>query len=238
MSEYEDILIQIDGGRVLDAATGGGSFAHFLSVTLKSYDEILGVDTNAKLEAGFVQAFQGKANVRFEVGDVNRLAYADGSFDTAAIANSLHHLDGPAGALRELLRVLKPGGYLVVMEMYCDGQSETQMTHVHLHHWWAAVDRANGIVHHETYTRVDLLEMFETLGLADLRIVEISETGDDPKAPEISQQLEPVFERYLQRAEGHPELQQRGEELRRRLEDVGFHSARSIVAIGRKEFSE
>jgi ubiquinone/menaquinone biosynthesis C-methylase UbiE len=137
--------------------------------------------------------------------------------------------------MRELLRVLKPGGRLLVAEMYCDGQAETQMTHVHLHHWWAAVDRANGIVHHETYTRMELLELVEAVGLEDRLILEISETADDPKAPEISQQLEPVFERYIQRAEGHPELQQRGEELRRRLAEVGFHSARSILVVGKKK---
>ena len=51
MSEVNEILNEIDGGRVLDAATGGGSFAHFLSETLKSYDEIVGVDANPKLEA-------------------------------------------------------------------------------------------------------------------------------------------------------------------------------------------
>jgi hypothetical protein len=46
--------------------------------------------------------------------------------------------------------------------------------------------------------------------------------------------LDPVFERYIQRAEGHPELQKRGEELRKRVEETGFHSATTLMLIGRK----
>jgi hypothetical protein len=46
--------------------------------------------------------------------------------------------------------------------------------------------------------------------------------------------LNPVFERYIQRAEGHPDLQSRGEELRQRVAEIGFHSASTLVMIGKK----
>ena len=234
MADYTELLKQIDGGRVLDAATGSGGFIHFLCENLKSYQEIVGVDANPRLELAFQEAFKERGNLRFAVGDVRYLDYAGASFDTVAMANSLHHLDDPVGALRELLRVLSPGGNLILLEMYCDGQSETQMTHVHLHHWWAAVDMANGVVHHETYRRADLLALLEGFELADLRIVEINETADDPRDPEIQQQLDPVIDRYIQRADGHPHLQRRGEELRRRVAEIGFHSTASILFLGRK----
>ena len=63
-------------------------------------------------------------------------------------------------------RVCKPGGQFIISEMYRDGQTETQQTHVALHHWWAAVDTAEGILHHETYTRQELVEITEKIGLA------------------------------------------------------------------------
>jgi len=131
-------------------------------------------------------------------------------------------------------RVLRPGGHLLVAEMYRDGQTETQMTHVHLHHWWAAVDMVNGSIHRETYRRQELVEMATGLGLEALVLYDLAGTDENPKNPEILADLDPVFERYLQRAEGHPELQARGVELRQRVKEIGFHSATTLLALGRK----
>ena len=60
--------------------------------------------------------------------------------------------------------ILRPGGSLIVSEMYRDDQSEAQMTHVLLHHWWGAVDRMNGIFHNETYLREELVDLVNGLG--------------------------------------------------------------------------
>jgi hypothetical protein len=131
-------------------------------------------------------------------------------------------------------RILRPGGHLLVSEMYRDGQTETQMTHVHLHHWWAAVDTVNGVAHHETYRRDELVGRVSGLGLKEVAQYDLSDLSEDPKSPEISAELNPVFERYIQRAEGHPDLQARGEELRQRVAEIGFHSASTLVVVGRK----
>jgi hypothetical protein len=62
----------------------------------------------------------------------------------------------------------------------------------------------------------------------------MTDLSDDPHNPEISTELNPVFEQYIQRAEGHPDLQARGAELRQRVAEIGFHSASTLVIIGRK----
>lgn len=229
----KDILGQISGGRVLDVATGSGGFIHFLLEGLQDYDEIIGVDNNERGRAGFEAAFKDKSNIHFEMQAANHLDFEDSSFDMACISNSLHHLD-PIAALGEMKRVLRPGGMLLVSEMYCDDQTETQMTHVLLHHWWGAVDNINGIVHRETYQRSELLELFRALGLKDEILYDLSDLDSDPRDPALLAELEPVFERYIQRAEGHPDLQSRGEELRKRVEEIGFHSATTLMMIGQK----
>ena len=66
------------------------------------------------------------------------------------------------------------------MEMIRDGQSETQLTHVLLHHWWAAVDQTLGITHNQTFTRAQLAELLDGLGLQEVQIHEINETEPDP----------------------------------------------------------
>lgn len=230
----KDILGHLPGGRILDVATGSGSFIHFLLEGLPTYTEIIGLDVNERAAAAFATTFSDKPAIRFVLGDAMSPSFDASSFDLVCIANSLHHFDDPAALLQQMLRVLRPGGYLLVAEMIRDGQTETQLTHVHLHHWWAAIDSLNGITHHETYQREALVTMVENLGLEKLTFYDLADMSEDPKDPAILIQLDPVFERYLQRAAGHPELQARGAALRERVLSTGFHSATTWVALGGK----
>ena len=237
----KDILGHIPAGRVLDVATGNGGFIHFLLEGLQDYTEIIGVDNNERAAAAFAEAFRENPKIHFQKMDAGQLDFNDSSFDLVCISNSLHHLDtstslsaGSLPVLREMKRVLRPGGFLLVSEMVRDRQTETQMTHVLLHHWWAAVDTVSGIVHRETYQRRELVELANSLGLENEAAYDLSELEGNPKDPAILAELDPVFERYIQRAEGHPDLQARGEELRQRVAEIGFHSAATLVLIGRK----
>jgi SAM-dependent methyltransferase len=221
------------GGRALDVATGGGGFIHFLLDGLNDYTEIIGVDNNERAAATFAESFRDNPRIRFQAMDAHQLDFEDESFNLVCISNSLHHLD-PKPVLHQMERVLRPGGFLLVSEMFRDGQTETQMTHVLLHHWWAAVDTLNGIAHRETYPRQELVEMLSSLGLENEACYDLLDLDENPKDPAILAELEPVFERYIQRAEGHPDLQARGAELRKRVAEIGFHSATTLVMVGQK----
>jgi ubiquinone/menaquinone biosynthesis C-methylase UbiE len=234
MPTPKDILNHIQAGRVLDVATGSGGFIHFLREGLADYTEIIGVDSNPSAAAAFANAFKDQPNIRFEAGDALHLGFDPDSFDMVSLSNSLHHFMDPVPVLHEMERVLRPGGTLLISEMYRDGQTETQMTHVHLHHWWAAVDTVNGVVHRETYQRGEILELVSRLRLKDAALYDLSGTDENPKDPAIIEELNPVFERYIQRAEGHPDLQARGEALRKRVQEIGFHGATTLIALGKK----
>ncbi len=228
------VLGEIPGGRVLDVATGAGGFVEFLLDGLREYHEIVGIDVKPERGRAFVGAFGARPDVRFVEMDAHLLDFPDASFDTVSISNSLHHVVDPAPVLAEMLRVLRPGGHLVVNEMYRDGQTEEQLTYVYLHHWWAAVGTLRGDVHRETYRREDLLAILGGLGLADLRIVELADPDTDAHDPELVAELEAAIDEYVGYAVGHPELQRRGEELRVRLRTVGVRDATQVVAIGRR----
>ena len=235
MADLSKTLKVLRAGKVLDVATGSGGFIHFLLDELGGYDQIVGIDSSERGAAVFAESFKDRPNICFIQMDATCMDFPGASFDTVCMANSAHHFPDPVAVLAEMKRVLRPGGTFLLLEMYRDNQAETQMTHVLLHHWWAAVDRLGGVVHNETYQRGELVEMAAGLGLSETQFFDLSEPDGDPKNPEILEELNPIFDRYIQRADGHPDLQAQGEALRRRVQEVGFHSAASLVVVARKD---
>ena len=231
--EAKELIGQVSGGKVLDVATGNGGFIHFLLEGLQDYEEILGIDTKEGIESVFAEQFARKP-IHYQSMDAAQMEFEDASFDTVCISNSLHHMPDVSRTLREMLRVLKPGGTFIVSEMYRDNQTETQMTHVHLHHWWAAVDQTQGIFHGETFRRDEIIEMVAGLGLGEMRVHDVFEPEGDPLDPEILAQIDPVIERYIERANGYPDLQTKGEKLRQRLKEIGFDGATALFIVGEK----
>lgn len=232
-ADPQGVLGQISGGRVLDVATGTGGFVQYLRDGLHDHGQIIGIDTNPERATPFAAAFAGSADIRFEVMDAHDLRFLDGSFDTVSVSNSLHHFADPAPVLAEMRRVLRPGGHLVVNEMYRDGQSDAQMTHVLLHHWWAAVNRIRGEIHRETYERAQLVDIVEGIGLEDLHLFDLDDPDEDPHDPAAAADLEAAIDRHVGLAAGYPDLQARGDVLRQRLRDVGVRGATQLLAIGR-----
>lgn len=99
--------------RVLDVGTGSGVVAFEVAPLVR---EVVGIDASPEM-LKLAIAKNGAANVRFEVADVRRLAYADESFDKVTARMVYHHvLDGGETGVRECGRVLRPGGLFVLSE--------------------------------------------------------------------------------------------------------------------------
>lgn len=99
------------GMRVLDLGCGPGSITLGLAETVAP-GEVVGVDLQPSqvAQAQALGAARGMMNARFEVADVYRLPFPDGSFDAAFAHVVLMHLREPVRALAEMRRVLRPGG--------------------------------------------------------------------------------------------------------------------------------
>ncbi len=232
----EQVLHTIEAGMVLDVASGNGGFIQFLMDNTKNHGEIFGIDTSELgIRAGY-KTFEGK-NVHFRHMDAAQLGFPDEAFDTVSIANSLHHMADLSEVLSEMIRVLKPGGTLLLAEMYRDNQVETQMTHVLLHHWWAAIDSAIGITHLETFSREHIIELCSSLHLQQTSYFDVVDLSSDPKDAGLTKELDMVIDRYQQKAAGtinEESLFQQGESLRKRVREIGFHSASQLFLIGKK----
>jgi demethylmenaquinone methyltransferase/2-methoxy-6-polyprenyl-1,4-benzoquinol methylase len=108
-----EVLAAVDaapGERVLDLAAGTGTssepFAAAGAVVVPC-DFSLGM-----LEVGK----KARPELPFTAGDATRLPFADDSFDAVTISFGLRNIVDPVAGLREMLRVTRPGGRLVVCE--------------------------------------------------------------------------------------------------------------------------
>jgi demethylmenaquinone methyltransferase / 2-methoxy-6-polyprenyl-1,4-benzoquinol methylase len=105
------------GDRVLDCATGTGDLALSFKRAVGPSGLVVGTDFCAEMLASAPgKARKAGLEVRFEVADALALPFASGSFDIASIGFGIRNVDDPVACLREMARVVRPGGRVVVLE--------------------------------------------------------------------------------------------------------------------------
>jgi ubiquinone/menaquinone biosynthesis C-methylase UbiE len=75
----------------------------------------------------------GATNVEFREGDLLALPAKDGEFDAAVLMLVLHHVVDVVPVLREVRRVLRAGGVLLVVDMVAHGHEDYRLTMGHQH---------------------------------------------------------------------------------------------------------
>ena len=231
------ILNQIDGGVVLDAATGRGEFINILKQYLKGFTQIIGVDYSEKSVA-YAQKVFPENNVEIYRMNLEELPYEDAHFDTVCTSNSLHHFRNIDAVFKEMYRVLKPGGNFILTEMYADGaQSPPQQTHIMMHHWIAKVDSLSGVFHASTFARDEILALVKKMKLKKMHVVDFYHEVDDPKDHKSSQALIKNCQDTIKRLEGlgaYPDLIAEGETIIKRIGEIGFAGASRLLITGHK----
>jgi demethylmenaquinone methyltransferase/2-methoxy-6-polyprenyl-1,4-benzoquinol methylase len=106
------VALQQDDRRVLDVACGTGDLAIELRRKIASDGEVVGVDFCRPMLERAVR----KNDLPFLQGDGLRLPFPTGSFDLVTIGFGLRNMENLDAGLREMGRVLRPGGRIAVLE--------------------------------------------------------------------------------------------------------------------------
>jgi ubiquinone/menaquinone biosynthesis C-methylase UbiE len=121
--DVENAIVRLLGQNpvadVLDAGTGTGRMLELLAPHIRRG---LGIDVSPEMLAIARERLEraGASNCQVRRGDVYRLPFADGErasgFDVVIFHQVLHFLDDPQAALREAIRVTKPGGRILIAD--------------------------------------------------------------------------------------------------------------------------
>jgi ubiquinone/menaquinone biosynthesis C-methylase UbiE len=105
-----------EGDTILDAGCGWGRILSGIKYFIPN-TTVIGIDQNrTRLEASkrILEDLKLKDNVILEVCDVDHLSFPSNSFDVVVSARLLQYVPDPIHTLKELNRILKPGGHLVI----------------------------------------------------------------------------------------------------------------------------
>jgi RNA polymerase sigma factor (sigma-70 family) len=143
---------------VLDVGTGTGYLAGMMAPLV---GKMIGVDcTPAMLaRAGEKMAQSGYQHVFLRDGMAEHLPLATGSVDVAMCHMLMHHVVSPRTALAELRRVVRPGGYVLIID-----------AHTHKHHW---TPEAFGDLHYGT----DLRKLQKHLKTLQMKTLLVEDAG-------------------------------------------------------------
>jgi ubiquinone/menaquinone biosynthesis C-methylase UbiE len=140
--------------RVLDIACGTGEFERIV-LAEQSTQQIVGVDISEQMLAIAKQKLCSFPTVSFQIANASALSFADHSFDIVVSANAFHYFDDPMLSLKEMRRVLKPNGRVIILD-WCRDFFVCRICDVLL----KLVDPA----HRQCYTQGELHHLLTTSG--------------------------------------------------------------------------
>jgi len=101
---------------IADLGAGEGTFSQLLA---QQAEKVIAVDNSPKMvEYGTKLATEhGYANLEYRIGDIEEPPIEDDTVDMAFFSQALHHANSPGRAIHSALRILKPGGRIVILDL-------------------------------------------------------------------------------------------------------------------------
>ena len=155
------VLAESPGGTLLDVGCGTGNLWRYVS---EQFDRYIGADV-VRYD-GFPETEQFH---RVDM-DTGRIPLDDGAADTVASVETIEHVENPRAFLRELVRLVRPGGRIVVTTP--NQRSALSLLTLHVKGHFQAFSERPGLypAHITALLEIDLLRIARECGLVDARI--------------------------------------------------------------------
>ncbi len=236
LPELKKHLERMHAGHLLDVATGEGDFLYFLLESFATYDSATGLDS--KLES--IAVAKEKLvhyKVDFVQGNIRKLPFEDNYFDTVTVSNSIHCFELPAKAVSSMVRVLVPGGLLIVNEMISDNLKPAQQNHFEFLNLKAEINTAMGIYHRAIYSSDELYRIFDDANIGiDTTIL----SGNEMPLLNSKEKMWQFFRRFdamvtmaAQLPNGR-EIEARADYLKEKIEKEGFQTPPQLTILAHK----
>ncbi len=142
------------GDRCLDVGTGAG---HTAACLARAGAEVVALDPAAGMLDAARRRYGALPGLRFVEAPGDATGLQDDSFDLVTARHTLHHHADPNATLREIARVLRPGGrFVLVDEITPDARVDA---------WLDAIERARDATHVRAYTLDEWRAMLAAAGL-------------------------------------------------------------------------
>lgn len=238
----KSMLGDIVPSSVLDVACGLGSSLELLSSSPEQQEHLVGIDLDfSNLRRAHTGLKTEKVNL--VQMDAEHVGFVSECYDLVSIFASIHHLKEPEIVIKEMLRVLRAGGSIVIAEMYNDALIAPRQNAVQIHHWAAEVDTFRGLFHHKTFARQAITNMVDQLDLEQVVYKDYVDVQVDPFIPDvhtgvmnyINNRLDLVnADSVIHDTDQVKQLVQRGQALKDQIENEGVMSEAVLVVVGRK----
>ena len=147
------------GAAFLDIGCGTGWAVRTAAAIVGPSGSAYGVDLSPKMIRTAVHAAEAIENAHFENANAEELPFAPETFDRIICTMSFHHYLNPGKAVREMARVLKPGGTVCIVDPTAD---------LFALRWADAIIKRRDPTHVRIYSTAEFNAFFEEAGLKDM----------------------------------------------------------------------
>jgi len=219
---------------VLDVGTGSGGFVPILQQTFPEA-KITGMDIDS---AKLLAARQKFPEITFLKMQAEKILFEDNSFDVVSLSMALHHFPKIKRSLKEIRRVVKNEGWIIINETISDNLNQPQEVHKIYHHFRSRIDSITGTYHRKSFTKDAILQMLKVTGIHVQFFFENKKNINLIKNKSDMDSLVNKMQQMLEKIKGHPEYDIMKPEIdtfREKALRFGIQPATNLIIVARKK---